>query len=238
MATFKIESNPQTYDQTFSITMQSGSDTDSLTVTNYGNPSAVVPTDYFPTNIEIGLGQQVNQAVYNRRHITIDLMPLGLADAVTVRNLRRLSDGVAQGKVRTKGQGKAQILLQDVLATDALLFDYTATKAGQAPIEGVASVVVSAVTLPQGWGKGENYLLGLDSNKRVIVTPGRNHRKVHVAVAGLSASDLATRHSVSVGTITAAWLKTTVAIGAGSDGTSKYGETPALALNEAEALKL
>lgn len=239
MATGRIKSNSQLLGQTVTMTAQSGNRTDDISVADYGEPPVVVPPDYFPTAIQIGVGQQVDASIQERRHMTVNLQPLGTADSITVRNLRKLSDGTPRGNVRTRGTHKATITLQSVRGTDVLAFDYTAVKAGVANIEGVAVVTVLPTDIPQGWGIGRFYVLPRAGNGRALATPGRNHRKVHVSASvGLTAVDLAARHSTTTGTITATWLRDTIAIGAGSDGVLKYGETEALALDPIEGLKL
>lgn len=86
-----------------------------------------------------------------------------------------------------------------------------------------AKVDVRASQEPEGWGRGDFYMLETGSDGRVVVEHGENHRKVYVTEGahGLTRAEIAKAEGISADKVTGNWLK----------NHPEYGATPDKALD-------
>lgn len=93
-----------------------------------------------------------------------------------------------------------------------------------------AEVDVVAGQEPEGWGKGDFYMLETGADGRVVVEHGENHRKVYVTEGahGLTAAEIAKAEGIAVSKITGKWLQEH----------SEYGATPDKALDSTLGMEL
>jgi hypothetical protein len=229
MANGAIKNNVHLDDQTVSLSLTSAGVTLGLTVPTYGNPPVIVPGNLFPATVSIGVGQEADQIVIARRHITVDLESLALETGVTLTpsNLRKASDGTPVGWIRPGGGCKVRISLLTTYATDALVFDYVATK-GLVQDAGVGSITVSPTDYQRGFQSGViNFLPRNRTTGRLIGYPGRNHRKVYCSKSAIRLTKQAIADAAfggNLASVTASYLRDTpVHASLGGDGTAKYG---------------
>lgn len=73
----------------------------------------------------------------------------------------------------------------------------------------VGAVTVAARAQRDGWGHGDYYMLETDAQGRLVVEPGRNHRKIYVTAGahGLTRAQIATAAGVSESTVNNNWLR-------------------------------
>ena len=93
-----------------------------------------------------------------------------------------------------------------------------------------AKVDVVAGQEPEGWGRGDFYMLETGTDGRVVVEHGDNHRKIHVTEGahGLTRAEIAKAEGIAASQVTAAWLK----------DHPEYGATPDKALDTELGLEL
>lgn len=79
---------------------------------------------------------------------------------------------------------------------------------------------IAASVQQRGWGDvGRHYMPERDADGRIVIEPGRNHRKVYVTLgpAGMTADAIASHAGVSVNDVSAAWLKARPQYGGSED---------------------
>ncbi len=140
------------------------------------------------------------------------------------------------GRYHVRSDGLLGVDLSDVQTTGELTLEYNDTTGG-------GSVPRTFLFHPQqgferfGWGQGRHYMLPKDAEDKVIWEPVPvNRRDMHVSTSGLSLEDVEAREGDSM---TAQKLKNRIATPGSdipeADGTLRYGEIPALALQEEPA---
>ncbi|VDS10768.1 hypothetical protein PARHAE_03987 [Paracoccus haematequi] len=93
-----------------------------------------------------------------------------------------------------------------------------------------AKVDVVAGQEPDGWGKGDFYMLETGADGRAVVEHGENHRKVYVTEGahGLTAAEIAKAEGIAVSKVTGKWLLEH----------PEYGATPDKALDTKIGMEL
>jgi hypothetical protein len=180
-------------------------------------PAWGMPPDYFPTSLAL--------SARALRMNVLDLSGFGTADAVTVAT-------PSGGRLVPRGGQRFGLDLTAVAETAPVSFGYVASKAGRANIAGTCTVSVSPASEMQGWGVGRHPYWPTDPvTGRFLIEPGRTHRKVHIAPTGWSKAQIEAANGIP--NASGSWLRDNVApVAHGGDGTVKYGETPATALDE------
>lgn len=82
-----------------------------------------------------------------------------------------------------------------------------------------AKVSVTSGSEPEGWGKGDFYMLETGRDGRVVVEHGENHRKIYVTEGahGLTRAEIAKAEGIAASKITAEWLQDHSEYGATAD---------------------
>ncbi|MFD2816984.1 hypothetical protein ACFSYD_25210 [Paracoccus aerius] len=93
-----------------------------------------------------------------------------------------------------------------------------------------AKVDVMAGQEPEGWGKGDFYMLETGADGRVVVEHGDHHRKIHVTKGehGLTAAEIAKTEGIAISKVTGKWLL----------DHPEYGATPDKALDAKIGMEL
>lgn len=122
------------------------------------------------------------------------------------------------------------VLSEDAKNQDDTEFRYEITYDNGQTQEIQAKVDVVAGQEPQGWGKGDFYMLETGADGQVVVEHGANHRKVYVTEGshGLTRAEIAKAEGISASKINAQWLK----------DHPEYGATPEKALDTEVGMEL
>lgn len=148
------------------------------------------------------------------RVLTIDL-----EDGSPVSGVRILTQS-SHGQVSVNPDNSLSLVLsEDPKNTADTAFRYEITYADGRTQEVQAKVDVTAGQEPEGWGKGDFYMLETGADGHVVVEHGDNHRKVYITEGahGLTRAEIAKAEGVSASQITAKWLQEHSEYGATSD---------------------
>jgi hypothetical protein len=144
----------------------------------------------------------------------------------------------AQGHARARSDGKLELCLVRESPTFAgdLTVVYTRT-GGSSPGTVTATITVAATPTYFGWAPdyGDAFYTPEEDADNVIVVERRTSatRYLYTSANGVSRAEIQSRHSLgTIGNVSGSFLHSTVALGTGSDGTSKWGETQALAVTD------
>lgn len=93
-----------------------------------------------------------------------------------------------------------------------------------------ANIDVTAGSEPDGWGKGQFYVLETGTDGQMVVEHGENHRKIYVTEGahGLTRAEIAKAEGLAESKINAEWLK----------NHPEYGATPDKALDSSVGMEL
>lgn len=152
------------------------------------------------------------------RVLTIDTESKG--DVASIRVLSQAS----HGHVSVNPDNSLSLVLSEDAENQAdTEFRYEITYGNGRTQQVQAKVDVVAGQEPEGWGKGDFYMLETGADGRVVVEHGENHRKIHVTEGahGLTAAEIAQAEGISASTVTAKWLR----------DHPEYGATPDKALD-------
>ena len=128
------------------------------------------------------------------------------------------------GNLSVNPDNSLALVLTDTTQTTDLSFDVRLTHSdGTTEVKTVAIDVVEG-SQQGGWGTGDVYMLETDSQNRVVVEHGENHRVVYVSGddTALTIADIAAREGITPGMVNRKFFETH----------PEYGATPEMALAE------
>lgn len=122
------------------------------------------------------------------------------------------------------------VLSEDPDDTSDTSFSYEITYESGRTQKVQANVDVTAGSEPDGWGKGQFYVLETGTDGRMVIEHGENHRKIYVTEGahGLTRAEIAKAEGLAESKINASWLKSH----------PEYGATPDKALDSSLGMEL